>query len=117
MIGCIDIACVIVQVEPIDCSPSATGELYLPNAFSPNGDNENDFLQLYFGEVQCIKTFELYIYNRWGEKVFETTSPVAKWDGTFKGKSEGTEVFVYYMKATLMTGEEIIKKGNISLLR
>ncbi len=39
------------------------------------------------------------------------------WDGTFRGKEMNTAVFVYYLKATLITGEDVIKKGNISLLR
>jgi gliding motility-associated-like protein len=106
-----------VYVEPLDCSPSVTGELYLPNAFSPNADGENDVLRTYFGNYTCIKTFELRIYDRWGEKVFETTNPIAEWDGYYKEKTEGVAVFVYYMKATLITGEEIMKKGNISLMR
>jgi len=89
----------------------------LPNVFSPNNDGENDVLKMYFGNMQCIKTFEMRIYNRWGEKVFETTDPVAEWDGSYKGKMEETAVFDYYMKATLITGDEIVKKGNISLMR
>jgi gliding motility-associated-like protein len=117
--NCTDTACVIVTVlpEPIDCSPSVTGEMYLPNAFSPNGDNENEVISIYYGSMQCIRTFELHIYNRWGEVVFETTSPVASWDGSYKGKVEGTAVFTYYMKAELITGTEIVKKGNISLMK
>jgi gliding motility-associated-like protein len=115
--NCTDTACVTVTVEPTDCSPSVTGELYLPNAFSPNDDGENDILKTYFGNYICIKTFEIHIYDRWGEAVYETTNPVVQWDGTFRGKIEGTAVFVYYMKATLISGEEIIKRGNISLIR
>jgi gliding motility-associated-like protein len=112
---CSDTACVTVFVEPIDCSTA--GELYLPNAFSPNEDNENDKIKIYYGNYACIKTFQLFIYNRWGEKVFETTNPLAEWDGSFEGKLEETAVFVYYMKATLIAGGEVIKKGNISLIK
>ena len=115
--SCIDTACVTVTVEPVDCSPSATGELFLPNAFSPNTDGENDVLKIYFGNMYCIESLELHIYNRWGEKVFETTDPNFKWDGSYKNKMEGTEVFVYYMKAELISGDKIVKKGNISLVR
>ncbi|TAL61714.1 MAG: T9SS type B sorting domain-containing protein [Bacteroidetes bacterium] len=113
--SCTDTACITVAVEPIDCSTA--GELYLPNAFSPNNDGENDALELYFGEKQCIKTFKLIIYNRWGEKVFETANPAAAWDGSYRDKTENAAVFSYYMKAILNTGEEINKRGNISLIR
>jgi gliding motility-associated-like protein len=113
--SCIDSACVIVYIEPIDCSTA--GELYLPNAFSPNGDGENDVLQLYYGNMYCIQTFKLFIYNRWGERVFEAFDPDFSWDGFCKGKMEETAVFVYYMNATLISEEKISKKGNISLVR
>ena len=113
--SCTDNDCVTVTVEPIDCG--SAGTLYLPNAFSPNGDNENDVLKLYYGNTDCIKTYKLVIYNRWGQKVFSTDNPKEGWEGTYKGQAEGSAVFDYYMKATLITGEEIIKKGNISLIR
>jgi gliding motility-associated-like protein len=117
--NCLDTACVTITVlpEPIDCSPSVTGEMYLPNAFSPNGDNENEVIHIYYGDMRCIQTFELHIYNRWGEVVFETTNPVATWDGYYKGKVEDSAVFTYYMKAKLTTGKEIVRKGNISLTK
>lgn len=115
--NCSDTACVTVFVDEIDCTPSVTGQLFMPNAFSPNNDGENDVINIYFGNMNCIKTFELAIYDRWGAKVFETTSPVAQWDGNYKGEPMGTAVFAYYMKAVLITGDEIVKKGNISLVR
>ncbi len=90
------------------------GDLFVPNAFSPDNDGEND-LECVYGK--CIQTLFFVIYDRWGEKVFETTDPKQCWDGTYKGKLMNTAVFVYYLKATLDTGEEITKKGNISLLR
>lgn len=93
----------------IDC-----GEVFVPNAFSPNNDNAND-LECVFGK--CIETMEFAIYDRWGEKVFETTDPKICWDGIYNGKLMETAVFVYYFNATLVTGENIIKKGNISLIR
>ena len=110
---CTDNACVTVQVET-DCS----GErLFLPTAFSPNGDGQNDELHVYYGNIKCISTYKLTIYNRWGEKVFETTNPGKYWDGTHRDKPLSTAVFVYYMEATLTSGENITKKGNVSLLR
>jgi gliding motility-associated-like protein len=120
--SCFDTACVTVTVE--DCSKAGT--LYLPNAFSPNGDGENDSLQIYYGSYQCIAHFRLVIYNRWGEKIYTTTDPAFKWSGVYnKGlmhgltyqQPGGTEVFAYYMEAELIDGNKIFRKGNISLIR
>lgn len=115
--GCSDTACVTVFVEPIDCSFSSVGEFFIPNAFSPNGDQENDILQLLYGNYSCIKTYKFIIYNRWGEQVFTTEDPKGAWDGWMKEKTENSSIFAYYMKATLLNGQQVIKKGNISLIK
>ena len=106
--GCNDSACVTVTVD-LSC-----GELFIPNAFSPNNDNQNDELKVL---GRCITEMYFAIYDRWGEKVFETTSQNVGWDGTFRGEVMNSAVFVYYLDATLVTGEQVIKKGNISLVR
>ena len=97
--------------EPISCAP-----FYLPNAFSPNGDKENDVLYLY-GNPLCLKSMHLVIFNRWGEKVFESTDINKGWDGSYKGEIQNTAVFNYYLDATLINGDKLNKKGNISLIR
>ncbi|TAL60372.1 MAG: hypothetical protein EPN85_07365 [Bacteroidetes bacterium] len=114
--GCSDSACVTIYVE-LPC-----GDIFVPNVFSANNDGANE-LECVLGG--CIKELQFIIYNRWGEKVFETTgSPLpsggpgwACWDGTYKGKLMNTAVFVYYLDVTLTNGEKISKKGNISLIR
>ena len=60
---------------------------------------------------------EFRIFNRWGEKVFETTDPSIGWDGVYRGKAADTDVFVYYLKAEYFTGTKVEKKGNITLMR
>lgn len=114
--NCVDSACVTITVgvEPVDCS----GErVYLPNAFSPNHDTENDVLRIYYRDASCIKTFRLTIYDRWGEKMYETEDPAFTWDGRYRDKELSTAVFTYFMKAELITGDETSMKGNISLVR
>ncbi len=106
--GCTDTACVTITVD-IQC-----GELYVPNAFSPNNDYQND-LQCVFGN--CITELYFAIFDRWGEKVFETTDPKQCWDGTYRGKPMNTAVFVYVVEATLITGDNIKLKGNLTLFR
>ncbi len=106
--GCVDTACVLVTVD-IVC-----GEVFVPNAFSPNGDGANETVKVY---NNCIKTMVFRIFNRWGEVVFETTDPTAEWDGTFKGKPLNSGVFVYTLNAQLIDGTEVDMKGNISLIK
>ncbi|MEO9534221.1 MAG: gliding motility-associated C-terminal domain-containing protein [Crocinitomicaceae bacterium] len=106
--GCADTACMLVDVE-IVC-----GEVFVPSAFSPNGDNENDFLCVY---SDCLENFSFKIYNRWGEKVYETSNKSICWDGTWKGKELNPAVFVYVLDGYLINGKPVDQKGNISLVR
>ncbi|MCD6018909.1 MAG: hypothetical protein K0S53_2030 [Bacteroidetes bacterium] len=109
--GCRDTACTTVSVEPkeIKCV-----EVFVPTAFSPNGDGVNDVAQV-FGN--CIVTMRFLIFDRWGEKVFEGSSIKDTWDGNLRGEPMNTAVFVYYLKATLVNGEHVSLKGNITLVR
>jgi gliding motility-associated-like protein len=111
--GCFDTACVRVTVE-IPCPENK--DLAVPNAFSPNGDYHNDRLCLQ-GWSTCIADFQIIIYDRWGEKVFESTDASFCWDGTYKGKDLDPAVFVYYITAVLSNSNKVEKKGNISLIR
>jgi gliding motility-associated-like protein len=106
--GCTDTACMLVNVE-IVC-----GEVFVPSGFSPNGDNENDFLCVY---SDCMDAFVFEIYNRWGEKVYETAEMSICWDGTWKGKELNSAVFVYTLEGYLINGDRVSQKGNISLVR
>ncbi|NSW45331.1 MAG: gliding motility-associated C-terminal domain-containing protein [Bacteroidales bacterium] len=106
--GCSDTACVVVTVDK-EC-----GETFVPSAFSPNGDGNNDILYV---RGKCIKSMNFTIFNRWGEKVFESYDPDNGWDGTFRGKELDTGVFVYVLKAEYYNGVIINQKGNITLVR
>jgi gliding motility-associated-like protein len=101
---------------PDDCN-YADDQLFVPDAFSPNGDTKNDKLGIYFPDISCIKELVFIIYDRWGEIVFEASTVVATWDGTYKGKLMDTAVFAYYMKVTFKSGAETIREGNVSLIR
>ncbi|MBA3901543.1 MAG: gliding motility-associated C-terminal domain-containing protein, partial [Bacteroidetes bacterium] len=89
------------------------GEMFIPNIFSPNGDGNNDLLLVYGN----IKNMNLIIYNRWGQKVFETTNQAIGWDGTHKGMPLDPAVFVYYLRVIHQNNIEEIKQGNITLIR
>ncbi|HLU85880.1 MAG TPA: PKD domain-containing protein, partial [Vicingaceae bacterium] len=105
--GCIasDQVTVIVDYEFV---------IWVPNIFSPNGDGNNDVLYVRGKGVQDVL---FKVYNRWGEKVFESTSLDDGWDGTFRGKDVNNAVFVYYLEATFIDGSEVTKKGDVTLIR
>ncbi|WP_372753667.1 gliding motility-associated C-terminal domain-containing protein [Labilibaculum sp.] len=86
----------------------------LPNAFSPNGDGHNDKL---FIRGENVKEATLIIYNRLGQKIFESSNINNGWDGSFKGKLQGMDVYVYLLEVTFLDGKKINKKGNVALLR
>ncbi len=105
--GCSDSVCKIVEA---DVHP-AVG---VPTAFSPNGDHNND---MFFVKGAAIETMNIKIYNRWGEKVFESTSMDAGWDGTYKGKPQEMDAYAYVLIATFIDGTSTTQKGHITLIR
>jgi gliding motility-associated-like protein len=95
-------------------TPCFLPHVWVPNIFSPNNDGQNDVLYV---RGMGVKELTFYIYDRWGEKVFETTDQAKGWDGTFKNKPMNSAVYVYYLKAILIDDKVIDKKGNITLVR
>lgn len=87
---------------------------FIPSAFTPNNDGKNDE----FGAiVHCaVSQFRLSIYNRWGQKVFETTNPSDKWNGTFNGQLQPAAVFTWQCIYT-REGIQQLKKGTVTLVR
>ncbi len=92
-------------------------ELYVPNAFSPNGDGTNDFFIYFTKGIRKIN--ELKIYNRWGQIVYSTNGyDETPWEGiSLKGLASPFGVYVYYIVAETYDGDLLTKKGNITLLR
>jgi gliding motility-associated-like protein len=109
--GCTAEDTITIQVIEVLC---AEPEIFIPSAFSPNNDLQNDVL---FVRGNTIEKVYLAIYDRWGEKVFETNSTYLGWDGTYQGKLLAPDVYVYYVEATCYNQAEFRKKGNISLIR
>ena len=89
-------------------------DVFIPNAFTPNNDNENDILYV---RGKNVEKMVLKIYDRWGELVFETDKQNIGWDGTFKGALVDPAVFVYYLEITCVDGQEYFKKGNVTVIR
>jgi len=109
--GCIYSLTVTVTILPPPCDPTI---VFVPNAFSPNGDGVNDLL---FVRGHFIDEIEFVIYDRWGEKVFETFDIGIPWDGTFRGAHLNPDVYSYYLKVKCSGGKDFVKTGNISILK
>lgn len=97
-------------------SGSNEEEFYIPNAFSPNGegDADNETFKAYGNHV---KTFNMMVYNRWGEKLFESDNISKGWDGSFKGQAMLVDIYVYKITATFLDGRTIERKGSFKLVR
>jgi gliding motility-associated-like protein len=93
---------------------SEFNQVYVANAFTPNGDGNNDVLYVH-GER--IKTLSFYVYDQWGELLFTSTDIKKGWDGYYKGTREPVGVYVYSLKAIMNDGAQLNKKGTITLLR
>jgi len=86
----------------------------IPNAFSPNGDDNNDFLYV---RGNGIGRLEFFVFNRFGQKVFESFSQKDGWDGRFKNKEVNPGVYKYYVKLTFFDGTNQELRGNVTLFR
>ena len=116
---------VTADVNGFDCSAQTrvtvtvipNYDIFIPNTFTPNGDGNNDLFQL-FGNLQALKFVEISIFNRIGEKVFESNDLMFKWDGGYKGKPLPPAVYVYTLKTVFVDNHsEKLFKGTLTLLR
>jgi gliding motility-associated-like protein len=91
--------------------------LFVPNAFSPNGDGKNDKFNVL--ETCLIEKYQLQIFNRWGELVFTTLSTGNSWDGTYNGKEAESGVYYYMIDAIPVDKSKgsVKLKGDITLIR
>ena len=90
-------------------------KLSFPNAFSPNGDDSNEIFKA--KEYQSIIEFHAYIFNRWGQKLYEWTDPAEGWDGTYKGKDVKEGVYFLLCRAKGADGREYNIRKDVNLLR
>lgn len=88
--------------------------IFLPNVFSPNGDGKNDVFKI---QGQNIKGSRLLIFNRWGEKVFESNDQNTGWDGNYRNGPAPLDVYFYHLTGTYSDDIPFSKKGNITLMR
>ena len=89
---------------------------YVPNSFTPNGDGKNDFFRGY-GEGVKWETYQIYVYNRWGEEIFVSKDIDNPWDGWFKNKYAEVGVYVWKIMLYDQNGEQHTYRGHVTLVR
>ena len=90
-------------------------DMWLPTAFTPNGDGLNDTFGPVVKSAQ-ITDFEFIVYDRYGGRVFVSTSADNRWDGTHGGKHVAEGGYLYYLKAKLQNGQTIERKGSVNVV-
>ncbi|HHM21866.1 MAG TPA: T9SS type B sorting domain-containing protein [Bacteroidetes bacterium] len=104
-----------IRIIVVDPSSVQCGDIFLPTAFTPNGDGLNDV----FGISNPFSTGEILafqIFDRWGNIVFSTTSVLDKWDGSYRGTPVNSGVFLYKLKY-ICEGVEDLLSGSVTVIR
>lgn len=91
-------------------------DIYIPTAFTPNGDGVNDVFRAYFGEEKP-ETIRISIYDRWGARIYSSVGTDVKWDGMHRDYLVTPGVYSYVFWFTMGNGETVIKKGTVTVLR
>jgi gliding motility-associated-like protein len=96
------------------------GAVYIPNAFTPNGDGKNDVFNIKGYGIQRVKSFR--IFNRWGQVVFRRENFIPGdryygWDGMFNGRIADPGAYVYIAEVTCNEGKAVVVKGTVMLVR
>jgi gliding motility-associated-like protein len=90
-------------------------DIFVPNAFTPNGDGHNDVIRPILVGIRQLNFFR--IYNRWGQLVFQTSESEKGWDGKIGGQVQASNNYVYFVQAIDYTGRTITRKGSIALIQ
>ncbi len=88
--------------------------VFMPNAFTPNGDGKNETIRPKFSFTP--KDYVFIIRNRWGNKVFETKDPWASWDGRVRNKPAPEGIYIYFLRITPYDGKTIERNGHITVI-
>ena len=99
----------------IDIKVYSVSDLFVPNAFTPNGDGHNDVLRVIPIGIRALNYFT--VFNRWGQRVFTTTNPGTGWDGTVNGVLQPVGTYVWMAGGVNYKGEVVERKGVVVLIR
>lgn len=103
------------SIRTLNLSVKNNCSIYIPGAFTPNNDGLNDLFKPTINLT--IQNYSFIVFNRYGEKVFETTEYGKGWDGTYKGKEQPSGSYVYRIKFTNIFGWESVENGTVLLIR
>ncbi len=104
-----------VSMEVVVLQPLCTEEdVFLPTAFSPNSDGNNDLLMV---RSNFIDEMEIKIVNRWGQIVYQSSDRNEGWDGTYDGEELAPDAFAYWLDVLCVNGERYVTQGNVNLIR
>lgn len=113
-----------VTTEPLGCNSTdeiiVTKDCYtnIPNAFTPNGDGDNDYFFPRTQLSQSVSNFRMQVFNRWGQLLFETRKVDGRgWDGRFNDKEQPLGVYVYLVDVVYSNGRQERYEGNVTLIR
>jgi gliding motility-associated-like protein len=90
--------------------------LFVPNAFTPNGDGKNDLFYLQ-GEGILDGSYTIRIFNRWGEEIFFSNDTENSWDGTCKGKPAALGAYIYIIEFLDWESHRHTMKGSVNIYR
>ncbi|GAC1420884.1 MAG: hypothetical protein NVS1B13_04830 [Flavisolibacter sp.] len=107
--NCLDSAYVTVRIF------KTNPQVFVPTAFTPNGDNKNDLFRPFSVGISKLEFFR--VFDRWGQLVFSTTINGQGWDGTIGGKAQSSGVYVWLVKGVDYTGKLVFEKGTVTLIR
>jgi gliding motility-associated-like protein len=102
-------------LSPVHIKVVVAFTIAMPNAFSPNGDGHNDLFRLKYPSL--VQSWQIAIFNRWGQKVFETKDAAKGWDGTMNGMDQPEGNYVYLIRYTNLLGEVKSLSGSVILIR
>jgi gliding motility-associated-like protein len=107
----------VISIFSCDTDNGSTCTLYIPNAFSPNNDNTNDFFFPIKNAACSLTEYTLFIYNRWGERIYESDNINDKWNGQYRNQNCPTGVYYYYLSYKFNNQIKQTRKGDITILR
>ena len=115
----------LIVIDSIGCTDTSSlniksiikGSLFIPNVFTPNGDNVNDQFEVSYTQ-NYFSHLNMKIYNRWGQQLYETSTPtIIWWDGNYMSNPCSGGVYFYILEATNIINETNKYHGTVTLLR
>jgi gliding motility-associated-like protein len=106
-------SCIVTDSIRVNVYNNDEAAIFIPNAFTPNGDGNNDCLRV-LNKANFSKYY-FTVYNRWGQRVFEADNSLDCWDGTFNGQQVQLGTYYFFLQGETRCGK-VFKKGDITVI-